>query len=200
MPPPIAPGTVSTGLSRRALFQSPPLVPSALPRPPASRWSPPQLDTTHMRWRHRFQRSCLPTMGWRGRRRISRSFRTLRAGSIARSYSAGAVNTMSAWYCGFLHGLYEQKVNLDIAEMVVGTSAGTDAGLLRYIGPFQALAASLRLFWRIPAPVRQVGPVTSPNLSQKRAQEINFNVKDGSPASDWDHRACGLGCGQPFER
>jgi NTE family protein len=29
-----------------------------------------------------------------------------------------------AWYCGFLHGLYEQKVDLNIAEMIVGTSAG----------------------------------------------------------------------------
>ena len=28
-----------------------------------------------------------------------------------------------AWYCGFLHGLLEQNVDLDIAEMIVGTSA-----------------------------------------------------------------------------
>jgi NTE family protein len=33
-----------------------------------------------------------------------------------------------AWYCGFLHGLYEQKVDLNIAELVVGTSAGAYAG------------------------------------------------------------------------
>src|SRR5271156_6689825 len=33
-----------------------------------------------------------------------------------------------AWYCGFFHGLYEQRVDLDIAEMVIGTSAGAHAG------------------------------------------------------------------------
>ena len=33
-----------------------------------------------------------------------------------------------AWYCGFFHGLYELGVDLNIAEMVVGTSAGAYAG------------------------------------------------------------------------
>ena len=29
-----------------------------------------------------------------------------------------------AWYCGFIHGLYELDVDLNVAEMIVGTSAG----------------------------------------------------------------------------
>ena len=32
-----------------------------------------------------------------------------------------------AWYCGFFHGLHELGVDLNIAEMVVGTSAGSYA-------------------------------------------------------------------------
>src|SRR5262245_46845033 len=33
-----------------------------------------------------------------------------------------------AWYCGFFHGLLELGVDLNVAEMVVGTSAGAYAG------------------------------------------------------------------------
>ena len=37
-----------------------------------------------------------------------------------------------AWYCGFFHGLFELGVDLNIAEMVVGTSAGAYAGSSLY--------------------------------------------------------------------
>ena len=38
-------------------------------------------------------------------------------------------------------------------------------------------------FGQFPGLFAKLAPVTSPNLSQKRAQEINFSVKDGTPAS-----------------
>jgi NTE family protein len=88
-----------------------------------------------------------------------------------------------AWYCGFLHGLYEQNVDLDIAEMVVGTSAGAYAGSTLTSGHFKHLLHVFDFFGEFPRLFAKLAPVTSPNLSQKRAQEINFNVKDGSPAS-----------------
>jgi NTE family protein len=44
-------------------------------------------------------------------------------------------------------------------------------------------------FGHFPGLFAKLAPVTSPNISQKRAQEINFNVKDGSPESI---RAIGL--------
>jgi NTE family protein len=53
-----------------------------------------------------------------------------------------------AWYCGFFHGLYEQGVDLNIAEMVVGTSAGAYAGSSLTSGHFQARSApSATLPW-----------------------------------------------------
>src|ERR1700757_264371 len=88
-----------------------------------------------------------------------------------------------AWYCGFFHGLYEQKVNLDIAEMVVGTSAGAYAGSTLTSGHFKHLLDVFDFFGEFPGLFAKLAPVTSPNLSQKRAQEINFDVKGGSPAS-----------------
>jgi NTE family protein len=88
-----------------------------------------------------------------------------------------------AWYCGFFHGLYELGVDLNIAEMVVGTSAGAYAGSSLTSGHFQHLRRAFDFFGRFPSLFARLAPVSSPNLSQKRAQEINFNVKDGSAAS-----------------
>jgi NTE family protein len=88
-----------------------------------------------------------------------------------------------AWYCGFFHGLYELGVDLNRAEMVVGTSAGSYAGSALTSGHFQRLRLEFDFFGHFPSLFAKLAPLTSPNLSQKRAQEINFNVKDGSPAS-----------------
>ena len=88
-----------------------------------------------------------------------------------------------AWYCGFLHGLLENNVDLDIAEMVVGTSAGAYAGSALTSGHFKRLRREFDFFGHFPGLFAKLAPVSSPNLSQKRAQEINFNVKDGSPES-----------------
>ena len=88
-----------------------------------------------------------------------------------------------AWYCGFLHGLYEQKVDLNIAEMVVGTSAGAYAGSTLTSGHFKHLLSVFDFFGQFPGLFAKLAPVTSPTLSQKRAQEINFSVKDGTLAS-----------------
>ena len=88
-----------------------------------------------------------------------------------------------AWYCGFFHGLYELDVDLNVAEMIVGTSAGAYAGSALSSGHFARLRREFEFFGRFPALFAKLAPVSSPNVSQKRAQEINFGVKDGSPAS-----------------
>jgi NTE family protein len=88
-----------------------------------------------------------------------------------------------AWYCGFFHGLHELGVDLNRAEMVVGTSAGSYAGSSLTSGHFQRLRLEFDFFGHFPSLFAKLAPLSSPNLSQKRAQEINFNVKDGSPAS-----------------
>jgi NTE family protein len=88
-----------------------------------------------------------------------------------------------AWYCGFFHGLIEQNVDLTIAEMVVGTSAGSYAGSSLLSGRYQQLDTEIDFFGRFPSLFAKLAPVTAPNASQKRAQQINFSVKDGSPES-----------------
>jgi NTE family protein len=86
-----------------------------------------------------------------------------------------------AWYCGFIHGLMEQRVDLTVAEMVVGTSAGSYAGSSLLSGRFAQLRDEFDFFGRFPGLFARLAPVTAPNASQKRAQQINFAVKDGSP-------------------
>jgi NTE family protein len=88
-----------------------------------------------------------------------------------------------AWYCGFFHGLYELGLDLNLAEMVVGTSAGSYAGSSLTSGHFQRMRLELDFFGHFPSLFAKLAPLSSPNLSQKRAREINFDVKDGSPAS-----------------
>jgi NTE family protein len=88
-----------------------------------------------------------------------------------------------AWYCGFFHGLMENGVDLNVADMVVGTSAGAYAGSSLTSGEFYRLRGAFEFFGHFPGLFAKLAPVSAPNISQKRAQEINFKVKDGSPAS-----------------
>lgn len=86
-----------------------------------------------------------------------------------------------AWYCGFFHGLLELGVDpAGMADMVVGTSAGAYAGSALTSGHFGRMRDEFEFFGHFPSLFAKLAPVSSPNASQKRAQEINFNVKDGS--------------------
>lgn len=86
-----------------------------------------------------------------------------------------------AWYCGFFHGVLELGVDPTIADMVVGTSAGSYIGSSLLSGRFQQLRTEFDFFGHFPGLFARLAPVTAPNASQKRAQEINFGVKDGNP-------------------
>lgn len=88
-----------------------------------------------------------------------------------------------AWYCGFFHGLLEQGVDPNVAEMIVGTSAGSYLGSSLLSGRFGQLRTEFDFFGHFPGLFAKLAPVTAPNASQKRAQEINFGVKDGGPDS-----------------
>ena len=86
-----------------------------------------------------------------------------------------------AWYCGFFHGLLELGFDPTIADMVVGTSAGSYAGSSLLSGRFLQLRSEFDFFGRFPELFAKLAPVAAPNASQKRAQEINFAVKGGDP-------------------
>jgi NTE family protein len=72
------------------------------------------------------------------------------AGPTASRFAAGLDRTLVlggggeyyvAWYCGFFHGLFEQGVDApSLAEMIVGTSAGSYVGSSMASGPFSVFA------------------------------------------------------------
>lgn len=86
-----------------------------------------------------------------------------------------------AWYCGFFHGLKDLGVDPTIADMVVGTSAGAYMGSSLLSGRFWQMRSEFDFFGHFPGLFAKLAPVATPNASQKRAQEINFGVKDGNP-------------------
>jgi len=89
-----------------------------------------------------------------------------------------------AWYCGFFHGLLEQGIDASaLAEMIVGTSAGSYAGSSMASGHFHRLRDEFDFFGHFPGLFARLAPVSDPNASQQRAQKINAAAKDGSLAT-----------------
>jgi NTE family protein len=89
-----------------------------------------------------------------------------------------------AWYCGFFHGLFEQGIDAPaLADMIVGTSAGSYAGSSLASGHFQRMRLEFDFFGHFPGLFARAAPVSEANLSQQRAQKINAAAKDGSIAT-----------------
>lgn len=86
-----------------------------------------------------------------------------------------------AWYCGFFHGLIEAGLDMvKLPEMVVGTSAGSYMGSSLLSGEFSRLRSEFDFFGKFPEIFAKVAPVTKPNISQMRADQINMSATDGS--------------------
>ena len=89
-----------------------------------------------------------------------------------------------AWYCGFFHGLFEQGIDApSLADMIVGTSAGSYAGSSMASGHFQRMRAAFDFFGYFPGLFARAAPVSEANASQQRAQKINAAATDGSLAT-----------------
>ena len=86
-----------------------------------------------------------------------------------------------AWYCGFFHGLIEAGLEMtQLPEMVVGTSAGSYMGSSLLSGEFSRLRKEFDFFGKFPEIFAKIAPLTKPNISQVRADQINMSAKDGS--------------------
>ena len=86
-----------------------------------------------------------------------------------------------AWYCGFFHGLQDQGLDMEaLSEMVVGTSAGSYMGSSLTSGHFATLLKQFDFFGHFPAIFAKMAPLSSPNISQKRALALSAAAKDGS--------------------
>lgn len=86
-----------------------------------------------------------------------------------------------AWYCGFFHGLIEAGLDMvQLPEMVVGTSAGSYMGSSLLSGQFTRIRTEFDFFGKFPEIFAKLAPLTKPNISQMRADQINMSATDGS--------------------
>lgn len=86
-----------------------------------------------------------------------------------------------AWYCGFFHGLFEAGLDMaQLPEIVVGTSAGSYMGSSLLSGQFARLRTEFDFFGKFPEIFAKLAPLTKPNISQMRADQINMSATDGS--------------------
>ncbi|MCX7221991.1 MAG: patatin-like phospholipase family protein [Burkholderiales bacterium] len=68
----------------------------------------------------------------------------------------------------------------NIPEMVVGTSAGSYMGSSLLSGEFARLRTEFEFFGKFPEIFARIAPVTKPNISQQRADQVNMSAADGS--------------------
>ena len=85
-----------------------------------------------------------------------------------------------AWMVGYFHALKRSGVDLNTADIVVGTSAGAIAGTMLTSGKLWRLDDELDIFADLPKVFAMLVPATPPNPSQIRAHNIAVNARDAS--------------------
>lgn len=104
-----------------------------------------------------------------------------------------------AWYAGFFHGLLEAGLDMEhLPEMVVGTSAGSYTGAALVSGNISQLRAKMEYFGKFPKEFAKAAPISSPDISQKRAMEINMAATNGSIATRQVIGRAALAADNPF--
>ena len=105
-----------------------------------------------------------------------------------------------AWYCGFFHGLYELGVDLNIAEMVVGTSAGAYAGSSLTSGHFQRLRSEFDFFGHFPSLFARLRAGHQPQPQPEAGTGDQLRRQGRQPSFNPRYRPCRARRRQPSER
>jgi NTE family protein len=88
-----------------------------------------------------------------------------------------------AWLVGFAHGLSTAGVPYELADMIVGTSAGAVTGCALAANHTGLLQDDIEFFGEFPHILSALVPTGSANPSQIRAREVAKATRDGSPAA-----------------
>ncbi|MBU3638165.1 patatin-like phospholipase family protein [Polynucleobacter sp. AP-RePozz3-80-G7] len=95
----------------------------------------------------------------------------------------GGGTPLIAWYAGYCNALKKAGVDLSVADVVVGTSAGSIFGAMLTSGHMWRLMGEMDLFADFPKLLAEMMPALKFNASQLRAQRAELTVHDGSLAS-----------------
>ena len=88
-----------------------------------------------------------------------------------------------AWLLGFAHGLRSTGVSYDLADLIVGTSAGAIVGSAAAADRLGLLRDDTDLSGQFPKLLADLIPTSASNPSQVRARELAEAARDGSVAT-----------------
>jgi len=88
-----------------------------------------------------------------------------------------------AWLLGFAHGLRSAGVSYELADLIVGTSAGAIVGSAAAAGRLGLLRDDIDLSGQFPKLLADLIPTSAANPSQVRAREVAEAARDGSVAT-----------------
>ncbi len=96
---------------------------------------------------------------------------------------AGGGEYLLSWYMGYFYALSHSGVDLNLADIIVGTSAGSIAGAALSGGHLKHLAAELDFFADFPVLLNDLTPNLELSASQRRALQTGLDVKDVGPST-----------------
>jgi NTE family protein len=88
-----------------------------------------------------------------------------------------------AWLLGFTHGLHSAGVSYDLADVIVGTSAGAIVGSAVAAGHTELLRDDIDFFGLFPKLLADLIPTGASNPSQLRARDLAAAARDGDIAT-----------------
>jgi NTE family protein len=88
-----------------------------------------------------------------------------------------------AWLLGFAHGLHAAGVSYDLADVIVGTSAGAMVGSAVAVERLGFLRDDIDFFGLVPKLLADLIPTRASNPSQVRAREVAEAAHDASAAA-----------------
>jgi NTE family protein len=90
---------------------------------------------------------------------------------------------MSSFLVGYFHAMLSNGVNLRLADIVVGTSAGAILGSALLGGRLDLFSAEFNLLADYPKVMEKFVPTQKFTPSQQRVMRMGVEAKDGSPAT-----------------
>jgi NTE family protein len=95
----------------------------------------------------------------------------------------GGSEYMSSFLVGYFHAMLTNGVNLRLADIVVGTSAGALLGSALMGGRLDLFSAEFNLLADYPKIMSKLVPTKSFSPSQQRVMKMGIDAKDGSAAT-----------------
>ncbi len=95
----------------------------------------------------------------------------------------GGSEYMSAFLVGYFHAMLKHGIDLRLADIVVGTSAGAVLGSALMGGRLDLFSAEFNLLADYPKMMAKFVPTKNFSPSQKRVMQMGIDAKDGSPAT-----------------